>query len=49
VCALVGSGGFVEIAANGGSAARLLDLGRGARIVAAADRSALSAAEDDRA
>ena len=47
VCALVGSRGFVEIAANGGSAARLLDLGRGARIVAACDRSALAAAEDD--
>ena len=38
LCALVGSSGYLEIAANGGSAARLLDLGRGARVVVAVDR-----------
>jgi len=44
LCALVGSSGFLEIAANGGSAARLLDLGRGARVIVAADREPPNAA-----
>jgi S-adenosylmethionine hydrolase len=49
VCALVGSSRYVEIAANGDSAARLLDLERGARVVVAADRTALDAIEKGRA
>jgi S-adenosylmethionine hydrolase len=49
VCALVGSGGYVEIAANGDSAAKLLGLARGARIVVAADRAACAALDEPRA
>lgn len=45
VCALVGSSGYLEVAVNGGSAARLLGAGRGARIVVAADPAALDAHE----
>ncbi len=33
LCALVGSSGRLEVAVNGGSAARLLALGRGARVI----------------
>ena len=44
LCALVGSSGRVEVAANGDSAARLLGVGRGARVVIAADGPALDAA-----
>ncbi len=45
ICALVGSGGFLEVAANGASAARMLELTPGARIVVAPDRPARDAAE----
>ncbi len=44
-CALVGSSGYLEVAVNGGSAARLLDAGRGARVVVAADEACLDAAD----
>ncbi len=44
LCALVGSSGYLEVAASGDSAARLLNVGRGARVVVAADRAALDAA-----
>jgi S-adenosylmethionine hydrolase len=43
-CAIVGSGGRLEVAANGDSAARLLGAGRGTRVIVAADRAALDAA-----
>lgn len=46
LCALVGSSGFLEVAVNGGSAARLLKAGRGARVVAGTDVAALDAADD---
>ncbi len=46
-CALVGSSGRVEVAVNGSSAAQLLGLGRGARVVLAADREALDAADGE--
>jgi S-adenosylmethionine hydrolase len=45
VCALFGSGGYLEIAASGDSAARLLGLGRGARVIVAADAQALDEIE----
>ncbi len=43
-CALVGSSGYVEIAVNGGSAARELGLERGTRVVVAKDQASLDAA-----
>jgi S-adenosylmethionine hydrolase len=44
LCALVGSSGRQEVAANGASAARMLGIARGARLVVAADGTALEAA-----
>ncbi len=45
LCALVGSSGYLEMAVRGGSAAAVLALGRGARVVAAVDPSALDLME----
>jgi S-adenosylmethionine hydrolase len=46
LCALVGSAGYLEVAANGDSAARLLGVGRGAPVTIEVDAQAMSQVGD---